>query len=1227
MTDIAEDEGLSEAALLSNAGAAVFARSRECDDLAQLLQAVEIFERAAGICEDDDPARPMVFSNLGHALRTWHKLTGAPVPLARAASAARTAVSCLDDTDPSAGLVLTNLALTLGTLLNSGTAQPSVLGEALDAARRAVRVTPGDSPHLAARLEDLVRLLHVSVRDTGGEDAHAELVSAFRRLLAVMPAPDSGRPAVLAALFNALRNQYESTADPAALEAGVSVGKELAAEFRESDPHRYGAALSLAAVTTGDLHRRTGLRTWLLESISLWREALTAAPEGPHSMVGHMELCSHLVESGRLDDDRQALSEAVGAGRRAVAAGGGAEASGRLGAALAALGDREAVRHYRDAIRTSDTPGAQARWRSELSEALAKEGLADEALSLARAAAEGYRGRPGEVVALARLTGLLSRLARERSDPELMAEATGTARRTASLVPVGRAGRMTALHELGQQLFLHYKATFVRTLLDDAVSTARQALAAYRGDVPGEGAPVAVVKAGLGRSLHLLARLTRDEPTLAEAAGLLREAVASTDNGHPLLPSFKAELSGVLVAAADGTCAEEHVVREAVSLARDAAGQAGVEGLSALGRALTQLARSTGDPVAAEEGIDVVTRALSVHDRASSGCESDVVQRGALLMAHGDLLHERYRHTDHAGDLTAAVDAYAQALAVVPADHMSRPHLAAMHMALLAQRAAVTEDPQDEERMLRAGAEALAVITDPVGSTSLRVTLSVALQLRNSRTGDSADLDHAIRLCQEPLSGDALPDVARLPLHGQLSYLLRVRYSRTGERADIDQAVTHGRAAVAFHGTAPAELPRWRSDLSAALRERSESTGSLADIDEAIEQGRMAAESGETDGVGHHGTAVLQRFQSLGRLDDLHRAVLLARAAVTSGETDDGAALSNLGACLAQRHEEMGTSEDLDAAITAFEEAVGRTEPHHQARPNRLINLALGLCERYGRTGDEADFRAADAAAREAVHLAPGGHQLQVRALDTLGHVAAQRYARTSDPADLDDAISAARKAREVNDHPALGQMVQNLAGYLLDRFTVAGAAEDLEESIALCREGLEFDSQTTVKLRYTLGQALAARADLTGDALSEREAVEVLRAGATASTGRAEARLAAAVAWARFAERRSDASALEAYGHAIALQRILVSMGAARSDRERLLTRWRGLAGDAAAAALGAGRPDTSVELLEQGRSVLWSQLLDLRTDFTQVRDRAPELARRLVQVRDRLDRPPRRP
>jgi hypothetical protein len=46
-------------------------------------------------------------------------------------------------------------------------------------------------------------------------------------------------------------------------------------------------------------------------------------------------------------------------------------------------------------------------------------------------------------------------------------------------------------------------------------------------------------------------------------------------------------------------------------------------------------------------------------------------------------------------------------------------------------------------------------------------------------------------------------------------------------------------------------------------------------------------------------------------------------------------------------------------------------------------------------------------------------------------------------------------------------------------------------------------------------------------------------------------------------------------------------------------------------------------VELLEQGRSVLWTQALNLRSDLTRLAEKAPELARRLENIRTILDSP----
>ncbi|MGH3982588.1 MAG: hypothetical protein ACRDST_07875 [Pseudonocardiaceae bacterium] len=46
-------------------------------------------------------------------------------------------------------------------------------------------------------------------------------------------------------------------------------------------------------------------------------------------------------------------------------------------------------------------------------------------------------------------------------------------------------------------------------------------------------------------------------------------------------------------------------------------------------------------------------------------------------------------------------------------------------------------------------------------------------------------------------------------------------------------------------------------------------------------------------------------------------------------------------------------------------------------------------------------------------------------------------------------------------------------------------------------------------------------------------------------------------------------------------------------------------------------------MKLLEAGRSVLWAQTLNLRTDLTALAERAPELATRMKQIRTELDAP----
>ena len=78
---------------------------------------------------------------------------------------------------------------------------------------------------------------------------------------------------------------------------------------------------------------------------------------------------------------------------------------------------------------------------------------------------------------------------------------------------------------------------------------------------------------------------------------------------------------------------------------------------------------------------------------------------------------------------------------------------------------------------------------------------------------------------------------------------------------------------------------------------------------------------------------------------------------------------------------------------------------------------------------------------------------------------------------------------------------------------------------------------------------------------------------------------------------------------------------GLPRSIRQRRLKEATGLAADAASIAISMKRLELAVELLEQGRSILWSQQLQTRTPLDRLRQVAPGLAATMENTRTLLD------
>lgn len=89
----------------------------------------------------------------------------------------------------------------------------------------------------------------------------------------------------------------------------------------------------------------------------------------------------------------------------------------------------------------------------------------------------------------------------------------------------------------------------------------------------------------------------------------------------------------------------------------------------------------------------------------------------------------------------------------------------------------------------------------------------------------------------------------------------------------------------------------------------------------------------------------------------------------------------------------------------------------------------------------------------------------------------------------------------------------------------------------------------------------------------------------------------------------------------AIELLPELAWLGLSVSDRHHHLLEAGNVVREAAAAALNVSQYSTAVEWLEQGRSIIWGQKLQLRTPLDDLERECPELAMELKQISRQLE------
>jgi hypothetical protein len=504
----------------------------------------------------------------------------------------------------------------------------------------------------------------------------------------------------------------------------------------------------------------------------------------------------------------------------------------------------------------------------------------------------------------------------------------------------------------------------------------------------------------------------------------------------------------------------------------------------------------------------------------------------------------------------------------------------------LLYRFGVMEDPSDLNTAVRLYREAVNLATDRFTRVDVLMALARAFEITAARSGEPADHDELMRLYERLL---AEPAVNRGEV---LAKLLTGRINAHQQGDDI-------------------------TALEAAMRQ-------CEDADLAVRPGRFNAI------IGLFTTALRLRYWARADHADVQRSITLYTECLAEAQTDDDRAemLAGLGISLRMRFNDSGDEDDLDAAVQAHREADALKDLNPEFRIHVKMALSNSLQYKAALLDDRAALEDAIVIARECANTTSRGSSIHTELATILSSALMKRFSYSRRLADLDEAVALIHElTAEANTHADRGLHFALLGDGYYQRYEVTVDDHDLDTAIGAFRASLEaLPPESPRRSRNTgvLGDVLYERFMKHRNQADLDAAVELWREGATMVMSTAYHRVLGALSWGRVAMAANDHhEAARAYDLVGELMPQTVSLRLSARLRREHLGRLGGAASEAAAVMLAAGRQEDGVEMLEQTRSVLWNQLLNLRTELPGTGTREQELAARMVEVRQLLDTP----
>ncbi|KAJ7180462.1 CHAT domain-containing protein [Mycena filopes] len=530
--------------------------------------------------------------------------------------------------------------------------------------------------------------------------------------------------------------------------------------------------------------------------------------------------------------------------------------------------------------------------------------------------------------------------------------------------------------------------------------------------------------------------------------------------------------------------------------------------------------------------------------------------------------------------------------------------------------------------------------------TTLTLALADALQQSFNHSGELNELEEAMVFYRAV--------VAMVLAIGNLASAHHSRFERLNENADLGSAIylqevlltlvaegNPNRSSILNNlGNALLADLKKALDLNRAMALISlarglfasfTETGRFEELDEGIAQYREAI-SILPEGHRHQSVAfqnlanlLAAKFAYLGQRRDLEEALALAGQNLEFhplGDASRPSALAALADILLQRFHCFGIIGDLKQTVEYLAEALESCPPEHAKRASYLHDFACAMQVIYTHFPGPGPLEAALVNHALALSLRPVGHAKRAPSLKGLAEAYCARFKRFGRIEDLEAAITHAREALSLRPagHPRHFAYLNELAVDLTIRFDHLDEMSDLEEAIALLTAA-KASIAKTAPAQSRLDRHLAIsylkqhdgqprpNASLLATAFGHFEAGF---AHAFADPGEAVQTL---LDWATAARTHGRRVPLQAYSRALALLEQTIAVTATIDMQHRSLT----APGAPQTIAMGSWRP--AVELLEQGRAMLWTRMRGYRSALDDLHQADAVLAEEFEKITKQLE------